>query len=126
VSAVLRNATWDLILPAGDLLSLAGTDAESRRYFSHVAVGAVRRLCQPALDPSPQLPAGAAHAINAANGPALVADFVIVRPALAVSKDGTAKGKGHRARPGVSPVSACGCPRASIRFERGLPSTAIC
>jgi hypothetical protein len=42
----------------------------------------------------------------------VIPDFVIIRPALLVCKDGAAKGEGHGARPGgsvlmviVSPVS---------------------
>jgi hypothetical protein len=44
----------------------------------------VHQLRQPALCRSPQLPAGAAHAVHAAKGLAVVADFVVVRTALAV------------------------------------------
>jgi hypothetical protein len=51
----------------------------------------------PDLCPLP-LAAGAAHAVNAADGPAVVADFVIVGPALAVEKNGAAEGEGHLKR----------------------------
>ena len=39
------------------------------------------------LGPLPQLPAGAAHAVHAADSVAVVADFVIIRAGLVVEKD---------------------------------------
>ena len=66
----------------------------------YAAVRAVRRLEYPALCPSPQLPPSAAHAVDPADGSAVVADFVIIRPALAVEEHGAAKdeGQGRAAR----------------------------
>ena len=45
------------------------------------------------LGPLPQLPADAAEAENAADGPAFVADLMIVRPVLAVEEHGAAEGE---------------------------------
>jgi len=51
--------------------------------------------CDSDLGPLPQLPAGTAHAVNAADGLVVMADFVVIRPALAVEEDGAPEGERH-------------------------------
>jgi hypothetical protein len=63
--------------------------------IGHAAVCAVGRLEYFALCPSPQLPAGAVHAVNPANRPPVMANLLIIRQFLAVEEDGAAKCEVH-------------------------------
>ena len=62
----------------------------------HPAIWPVR-LSPSDLCPLPQLPAGAVHAADAADGPAVMHHDIIIRRALAVEEHRAAKGERHGA-----------------------------
>ena len=87
--------SWQYSIDQCGLAGLRTRQIPANNSGHNRRAGTRRRKRRQPADLLPQLPPGAPKAKDAADGAAVITDLIIIRPALAVEKNGAAEGEGH-------------------------------